>query len=693
MALLALKILLANDSMTAQNMGKKILVGAGYDVVAVSNGAAAVKKLAEVEPEIVVLDVYMPGYSGLEISEKIKNSPLTAHIPVLLTVGKLEPFRQEDGIHAKADGVIVKPFEARDLIAVVAQLAERVYAAKEAKEVKTAVADAAPSVVVQAAMLPEVFVAPALAQENQEEPVPPRPQPSSAVDPPINLEFVAEETVTPQAAADLEVRLTPAPPTPPLPAAVPAAVAGLDLSPGARESDGSMAVSAPAIEAGSPEGEPFSAFEIQFEPSANVGLPIEFPLESGSLCAGPESTFPRLSPQGYETPESVLIFDAGELPQPSAGAGVEETSAAFGQAPAEESEFGLFESVFGNQADRQVDAELAITMDACDAASAILEPRFVPVRGVTTTRVDLQPEDVPPPAPAEEPASERAFAAAACAASATLPQAHEARLAPPCVAADETWFNLEIGRTFEAGLDTVADAPQVMLAEELAANPAEEVLTLDPVTPLGQAAAEPAELVVEPAAPTAGADPIVRDDCPETCSASVPAVEFSRSEGGSTEMIAAEEPLLQDLGPVGRPGEHSPETGSAVLQADKPSFGLTGPEASALLAGAEAANDSADRMELMGASTLVPEPATTVGPAFVAAAEPPEVSGEPAGQPAPELQPVSRPVPEGAISSPPSYQEAQAPSTETTAEQIVDCVLQRLRPELVAEVKKLLSQC
>ena len=47
---MALTILLADDSMTAQNMGKKILTQAGYDVIAVSNGAAAVKKIAERKP-------------------------------------------------------------------------------------------------------------------------------------------------------------------------------------------------------------------------------------------------------------------------------------------------------------------------------------------------------------------------------------------------------------------------------------------------------------------------------------------------------------------------------------------------------------------------------------------------------------------------------------------------------------------
>lgn len=142
---MALTILLADDSLIAQNMGKKILSDAGYEIVAVSNGAAAMKKLTEAKPDIMLLDVYMPGYGGLEISEKVKSSPATAHIPVLLTVGKLEPFREEDGIKAKADGVIVKPFEATDLLAVVAQVAQRVLARQAQPTASAAPADASAS--------------------------------------------------------------------------------------------------------------------------------------------------------------------------------------------------------------------------------------------------------------------------------------------------------------------------------------------------------------------------------------------------------------------------------------------------------------------------------------------------------------------------------------------------------------------
>jgi CheY-like chemotaxis protein len=112
--------------MTAQNMGKKILSDAGYDVVAVSNGAAAVKKIAEQKPDIIILDVYMPGYSGLEVCEKVRGSLDTLKTPVLLTVGKLEPFKSEDGNRVKADGVIIKPFEASDLLAIIKKFEERI---------------------------------------------------------------------------------------------------------------------------------------------------------------------------------------------------------------------------------------------------------------------------------------------------------------------------------------------------------------------------------------------------------------------------------------------------------------------------------------------------------------------------------------------------------------------------------------
>jgi two-component system, OmpR family, phosphate regulon response regulator PhoB len=123
---LARKILLADDSVTAQNMGRKILADAGYEVIAVNNGSAALKKIAETKPDIIILDVYMPGYSGLEVCQRLKEAQETSRIPVLLTVGKLEPFKPEEAKRVRAEGYIVKPFEASELLSTLSKLEDKI---------------------------------------------------------------------------------------------------------------------------------------------------------------------------------------------------------------------------------------------------------------------------------------------------------------------------------------------------------------------------------------------------------------------------------------------------------------------------------------------------------------------------------------------------------------------------------------
>lgn len=165
---MSLKILIADDSMTAQNMGKKILVDAGFDVVPVSNGAAAIKKIAETKPDIIILDIYMPGYTGLEVCEKVKNAPETASVPVLLTVGKLEPYRPEDGAKVKAEGVIIKPFEASDLLSAIGRIAEKYnlnVPQVEAVEIEATAPSAAPGIAAATATVAAAAVAGAVAHE------------------------------------------------------------------------------------------------------------------------------------------------------------------------------------------------------------------------------------------------------------------------------------------------------------------------------------------------------------------------------------------------------------------------------------------------------------------------------------------------------------------------------------------------
>ena len=131
---MARKILLADDSVTAQNMGRKILADAGYEVITVNNGSAALKKIAEHKPDLIVLDVYMPGYSGLEVCQRLKETQETSRVPVLLTVGKLEPFKPEEARRARADAFIVKPFEASELLSALSKLEDKIVPRSEASK-------------------------------------------------------------------------------------------------------------------------------------------------------------------------------------------------------------------------------------------------------------------------------------------------------------------------------------------------------------------------------------------------------------------------------------------------------------------------------------------------------------------------------------------------------------------------------
>jgi CheY-like chemotaxis protein len=107
-------------------MGRRIMTDAGYEVITVNNGSAALKKIHESHPDLIVLDVYMPGYGGLEVCQRLKESEATMKIPVLLTVGKMEPFKVDEAKRVHADGHIIKPFDASELLSALTKLEDKI---------------------------------------------------------------------------------------------------------------------------------------------------------------------------------------------------------------------------------------------------------------------------------------------------------------------------------------------------------------------------------------------------------------------------------------------------------------------------------------------------------------------------------------------------------------------------------------
>jgi len=117
------KILLADDSVTIQKVVELTFRDEGVTVVAVGNGSDAIARLAEVDPDVVIADVHMPGASGYEVSRRVKD--LHPGMPVLLLVGTFEPFSKEEFAASGADASMKKPFDSQELLREVTKMLER----------------------------------------------------------------------------------------------------------------------------------------------------------------------------------------------------------------------------------------------------------------------------------------------------------------------------------------------------------------------------------------------------------------------------------------------------------------------------------------------------------------------------------------------------------------------------------------
>jgi CheY-like chemotaxis protein len=104
------KILVADDNSNIQKMVGLALKDQGIDVVAVGNGEAAVRKISDIRPDLVLADVFMPVRNGYEVCQYVKSDPSLAHIPVILLVGAFDPLDEQEAQRVGADGVLKKPF-------------------------------------------------------------------------------------------------------------------------------------------------------------------------------------------------------------------------------------------------------------------------------------------------------------------------------------------------------------------------------------------------------------------------------------------------------------------------------------------------------------------------------------------------------------------------------------------------------
>ena len=120
------KILVADDNSNVQKTVALALADLGVEVVAVNNGDAAVRKLADISPDLVLADIFMPVRNGYEVCEYVKKDSRFSHVPVVLLVGAFDPLDEREAQRVGADGILKKPFVPPDpLITMVKTLLDR----------------------------------------------------------------------------------------------------------------------------------------------------------------------------------------------------------------------------------------------------------------------------------------------------------------------------------------------------------------------------------------------------------------------------------------------------------------------------------------------------------------------------------------------------------------------------------------
>ncbi|HTP75677.1 MAG TPA: PleD family two-component system response regulator [Rhizomicrobium sp.] len=116
------RVLVVDDILSNVKLLEAKLSAEYFEVVSAFNGLECLAKMEEAPPDIVLLDVMMPGMDGFEVCRRIKNNPKTAHVPVVMVTALDQPSDRVAGLEAGADDFLTKPVDDAALFARVRSL-------------------------------------------------------------------------------------------------------------------------------------------------------------------------------------------------------------------------------------------------------------------------------------------------------------------------------------------------------------------------------------------------------------------------------------------------------------------------------------------------------------------------------------------------------------------------------------------
>jgi two-component system cell cycle response regulator DivK len=115
------RVLVVEDHPLNRELAEAILERAGYDVTVAEDGETALDRVAARQPDVILLDVELPGISGLEVARRLKGDPATAPIPLVALTAYAMVGDEERVRAAGCDDYVTKPIERPKLLGAVAR--------------------------------------------------------------------------------------------------------------------------------------------------------------------------------------------------------------------------------------------------------------------------------------------------------------------------------------------------------------------------------------------------------------------------------------------------------------------------------------------------------------------------------------------------------------------------------------------
>src|SRR5215208_7263248 len=109
------RVLIVDDEYISRETLQSVLEGEGYELEMAENGPQAIEKAKRLLPDVILLDVMMPGMTGFEVCQRIRNDPQIAEIPIIMLTALNDRESLLDALKAGADDFISKPFDRYEL--------------------------------------------------------------------------------------------------------------------------------------------------------------------------------------------------------------------------------------------------------------------------------------------------------------------------------------------------------------------------------------------------------------------------------------------------------------------------------------------------------------------------------------------------------------------------------------------------